>query len=407
MAKLISAVQFSGSIGNELTAYKLGDMVVLRKKRNVKCAKRTAEQQAQSAKMKLVNGLLRGTAWYMKRSFVEVNSQFPFSAATSANMRNAVAGEYPNQYIDFDKVVVGEGSLPNARNARSHIEERGGRRLLVYEWDFDGYDEDDRRGFNDLAMPIFYDKRRGKWDFFAERGIRYDGRCEMELTHGETPDDIVVWLCMRDANGQRTSKSQRLNCGYATDGGGSPSAPDNGGSRFASGRLSDVANSENIYFDDDDALLADDTETERAAHPIAAANSEDCYLCDDDWTEPAAANVLNVPQSSDAEVYETVDQKDTKRNQPPTTKRSASTNGNTNSNANKNICHNKTGSNMYANNNNKQEYDSSAYITGYIYEDLTRKKPDDMPEAEDALPVQRTIAPVQRFGKNSHATASS
>lgn len=54
----------------------------------------------------------------------------PYIAATSYNRSNAIAGTYPDQYIDFQKVLLSKGNMPDTLGITVEMDENG----LVFTW---------------------------------------------------------------------------------------------------------------------------------------------------------------------------------------------------------------------------------------------------------------------------------
>jgi len=205
MAKLTSIVQFTGTLGKELTAYECNGKVVIRKKSTKRRKRSTAPQRTQNNKVKLVNAMLKGSAPIMKFTFAEVNPKYPFAAAGSYNVRNAVVGEVPDQTIDYDLVRVGGGSLPGAENAVFAMSDDS--HSLFFEWDYDECCAE--IGINDIAMPVAYNVERQRWAFCSVGAQRSAGRCCLQLPTAWEVADTVAWLCFRTDDGSRTSNSVR------------------------------------------------------------------------------------------------------------------------------------------------------------------------------------------------------
>lgn len=54
----------------------------------------------------------------------------PYIAASSYNRSNAIAGTYPDQYIDFQKVLLTKGNMPDTLGITVEMDENG----LVFTW---------------------------------------------------------------------------------------------------------------------------------------------------------------------------------------------------------------------------------------------------------------------------------
>ncbi len=104
----------SGKIGNIVFYYRNG----------VPCArsvpkkyhdKKSEAQLKQRQKMKLIHDFLGPFSDLLKLSFKEKNSsRTGYQSAQSYNLKNAIAGEYPNLYINKEIALLSHGTIPMA-----------------------------------------------------------------------------------------------------------------------------------------------------------------------------------------------------------------------------------------------------------------------------------------------------
>ena len=124
--------EFKGKIGNTVT-YELNGQLV---KRTI--GKNTKEpsvmQLAARQMIALINGLLRPVKVLIRIGFeLEVKDTFlsANNKAVSENMLNAIKGSYPDQEIDFTKVVFSKGKMPVNTEIDVSVTETG----LAFAWD--------------------------------------------------------------------------------------------------------------------------------------------------------------------------------------------------------------------------------------------------------------------------------
>ncbi|MBB5439938.1 hypothetical protein HDC92_003634 [Pedobacter sp. AK017] len=85
----------------------------------------TTAQLAQQNKMALFRGFLLGLDDIITRCFQNIEKYTPMNDALSYNMKNAIAGVYPDQSIAFDQLLFSKGELlgswlPNAVSTTSN-----------------------------------------------------------------------------------------------------------------------------------------------------------------------------------------------------------------------------------------------------------------------------------------------
>lgn len=203
MGVLTSLIQFSGSLGNELTAYMLNGKPVVRKKAIHQHQPNTPAQLAQRQRWGLISSTFNGMGNYFKMSFAEMAAEKKnvYACVIQYNIRNAIVGDYPNQTIDFSCVKVGRGSLTPIDSATC---KRVGNEL-IFSWK-----DNSRKGSarkSDVAMPAVYNKETNRWRSSTNRGTRGDGTCKILVPESWTSDKLELWITFRRANGSLSSDS--------------------------------------------------------------------------------------------------------------------------------------------------------------------------------------------------------
>jgi len=144
-----------GKIGN-IVIYQWKNKVCARSKpkKGRKKAVRSIKQQAQSNKMKVLSPFLNPVSDFLQIGFKQIVADQDISAnnaAKSVNMKNAIKGEFPEQEIDWDKILVADGELVKPENVVVRVSED----TFNFEWD------EDKTGIGsptDRAIILLYDK---------------------------------------------------------------------------------------------------------------------------------------------------------------------------------------------------------------------------------------------------------
>jgi hypothetical protein len=124
---------FIGRVGNTVT-YLLNGQIV---KRTIgKSSKEaTIPQLSARQKTKIITGFLNPVKEFINIGFEFearlVQKKSAYNIATSYNWLNAITGEYPDQKIDFSKVLLSRGKMP----ATNNIEVKFADNRITFKWD--------------------------------------------------------------------------------------------------------------------------------------------------------------------------------------------------------------------------------------------------------------------------------
>jgi hypothetical protein len=124
---------FLGVIGNVEGYMSKGEYFV-RSRRCKSLVPRSEKQLASQMKMTLVNQFLRTLFSYVQVGFggsITSERSSGYNMAVSFNMKNAIAGQYPDYYLDYSLVRVSEGPISNEG---VHTDVSVGEDHLVFTW---------------------------------------------------------------------------------------------------------------------------------------------------------------------------------------------------------------------------------------------------------------------------------
>ncbi|MBB6498380.1 DUF6266 family protein [Pedobacter cryoconitis] len=143
-----------GKIGT-VVIYRWKDKVCARSKPATahKKAKRSVLQQAQANKMKLLSPILNATAKFLKIGFKQRALERNITAnnaAKSINLLNAIKGEFPEQEINWEAILVSDGELTKPENVKVTITSK----TFHFTWD---ENKNIIGSQNDRAIILLYD----------------------------------------------------------------------------------------------------------------------------------------------------------------------------------------------------------------------------------------------------------
>jgi hypothetical protein len=202
-----------GKIGN-IVIYQWKNKVCARSKptKARKKGPRTIPQQAQNNKMKILSPFLNPVKEFLQVGFKQIAADRDISAnsaAKSVNLLNAIKGEFPEQEINWDKILVADGELVKPENVAITVSENA----VHFTWD------EDKSGMGspkDRTIILLYHKD------FGRVNANYSGACRGELKDTFFFDPrynktgtYEVFIAFKDVMSDHVSKS--VYCGRFTN----------------------------------------------------------------------------------------------------------------------------------------------------------------------------------------------
>ncbi|KIO77750.1 hypothetical protein TH53_07410 [Pedobacter lusitanus] len=193
---------------------KIGNVVIYTWKNKV-CARslptkprkkrpRTVPQQAQANKMKVLSPFLNAVAPFLRVGFKQIATDRNITAnnaAKSANMLTGIKGEFPDQEINWDTILVADGPRIKPENVKVTVTKNS----FNFTWDKDKTAEGNP---NDRAMILLYSKTYGRLL------INYSGARRDELKDAVYLDPFYikkntyeVFIAFKDVISDEVSKS--------------------------------------------------------------------------------------------------------------------------------------------------------------------------------------------------------
>ena len=173
---------------------------------------RTIPQQAQNGKLKVLTPFLKQVKPFLRTGFkhlAEERNITANNAAKSVNLLHAIKGEFPNQEMNWDAVLVADGALLKPENVKVIVSENA----FNFTWDEDITATGNP---NDRAIILLYNKN------FGRVHANYSGAQRDELKHtfpmkpGYIKNNTYeVFIAFKDIMSDEVSKS--VYCGRFTN----------------------------------------------------------------------------------------------------------------------------------------------------------------------------------------------
>ncbi|MBB5635093.1 hypothetical protein HDF26_002180 [Pedobacter cryoconitis] len=200
---------------------KIGNVVIYQWKNKV-CARstqtrlhkkpRTTAQKSQTGKMKVLSPFLNPVSEFLQVGFRHVTKDQDLSAnnaAKSVNMKNAIKGEFPDQEINWDTILVAEGELIKPENVKVTVAENS----FIFTWD---KDKTNTASPTDRAIILLYSKTHG-WVYANYSGARRDelkDSFRIRQKHFKN-NTYEVFIAFKDVRSDEVSRS--VYCGRFTN----------------------------------------------------------------------------------------------------------------------------------------------------------------------------------------------
>ncbi len=182
----------SGKVGNVIMYTRYGQDFI-RVKPSFPKDKKTPRQLAQRQKMALIHQFLRPAKELIHRTFANDSStRSPYQSAQSYNLKHAIAGEYPNQYIDTEKGLLSKGNIPLPTDINYTAQNKG----ICINWNTDTL-KPYANNYDSLMLAWRF-KESGFIDFLNVGARRHHGTFTWNQITSESLKNYTIWLIFRD-----------------------------------------------------------------------------------------------------------------------------------------------------------------------------------------------------------------
>ncbi len=179
-----------GRLGN-LVVYKMNGLGIIRTKPGHYRDRKSSAQLAQRQRLQVVNGFLKPFSKLLRITFPAATpGRTARTEAYSYIMRNALAGEYPDIYVDKSKALLSRGPLPVPESAMVTAGPDG----LLIEWKNDSEAEGNRSHDTLVVMALSEETGRADYRFTDTRRSAESYVWKPALPEG-TCD---VWIAFRN-----------------------------------------------------------------------------------------------------------------------------------------------------------------------------------------------------------------
>lgn len=188
-----------GRLGN-LVVYRLNGQGIVRTKPAHYSDRKSPAQLAQRQRLQAVNGFLNPFSDLLKLTFpAEKPGRTARAEAQSYTMRNAVAGEYPDIYVDKSRALLSRGPLPTAVSATVTARPDG----LLIEWQNGAAAKGSRASDTIVVMALSGQTGQTAYRFTDTR--RSEGRYVWNPALSDGP--LAVWIAFRNQGQTEMSDS--------------------------------------------------------------------------------------------------------------------------------------------------------------------------------------------------------
>lgn len=192
---------FNGKVGAVIGSHWKGK-AVMRGKSTAKRAKSSELQLEQQAKFTLMVNFLQAITDFLNISFKKAAVQMSgFNKALSGNIQLAVSGTYPDFTVDYPKIQLSKGSLPNfaAPTAASTVAGK-----LAFTWT----DNSNIKGalISDIVYVAAYNEELKHWILNDDAAARNAGSFVLDVS-GYSGKPLQTYIGLISADGKKASAS--------------------------------------------------------------------------------------------------------------------------------------------------------------------------------------------------------
>lgn len=206
MATTISGILggMRGKIG-PVVGCQLGDTFYIRSRPRKRTVEPGEKESANRAAFALVQSWLQPLKPVLQTGFKNYGSKTGgFRAAFAYHRKHAVAGTYPNFYMNLDKVMLSGGLLPGAVNPVVHAQTSG---ELHFNWTYNTLQDANPY---DQVMLVAYQLSSGEAVYTTTGNFRKAGEDRLAIPANWSGKTVAVWLAFIAADRSMQADSQFL-----------------------------------------------------------------------------------------------------------------------------------------------------------------------------------------------------
>lgn len=170
---------------------------------------RTPKQLAQRAKFGLVSSSLAPLKKFIKRG--HIHDKNAYQQQVSHAIKHAVAGEYPDLYIDYSKIRIASGNLSLPRVIRLYPEPMDGTATIT--WHGSSVDSSLKSSGSDKLYVVCHDTDRPHEARLFQPGVRQAEKATIALEPGWSVGATHFWVYFSNRELNDHSASFHLKAG--------------------------------------------------------------------------------------------------------------------------------------------------------------------------------------------------
>jgi hypothetical protein len=193
---------FIGKVGPVVGYISRGKAIMRSRPKVIKSREPSLLQHQQHAKFSLMNRFLKPIIPFLNKTKKTVDIDLTgYNKAFSYNVKNAIAGTYPDLMIDYNMVLLTRGDLPNVKSAQTESMSSG---QIAFHWT-------DNSGtglarFDDKSFVAVYCKDLNDWIYGLDLAERSAGSYLLDVAKfsGQTVQAYIGFL---SSDGKEVSDS--------------------------------------------------------------------------------------------------------------------------------------------------------------------------------------------------------
>nr|WP_320119755.1 DUF6266 family protein [uncultured Marinifilum sp.] len=196
---------FSGKVGNVIGGNWKG-IDYMRVKPASVANPRTEGQVDQRSKFSTVLKFLQPMKDFVKIGFKDYATKMTqFNSAMSYNLKNAIAGDYPDYTIDYENALISRGSLAGVLNGTLASIDHG---FVDFSWVDNS--SDGNASSIDKAMVLVYNQSRNEAIFMTEGSTRETGILKLAVPENYAGQSVDCFISFISEDGANVSNSKYL-----------------------------------------------------------------------------------------------------------------------------------------------------------------------------------------------------
>lgn len=193
---------FIGKVGDTVTYFRNGKIVRRKIGKSTKAS--TVHQLACRQQTPITNDFITPVNDLIKTTFkteAQLQKKSPRDLISSYTRIHAIKGEYPNQEIDFTKVLFSQGKMPATPGTQVSLSGEG----IEFSWDPGLITGQFRK--DDQAVLVAYFPESKTAEFTVNGGPRSKGNARLDLVRNSTPTLVETYIAFLSADHKKVSNS--------------------------------------------------------------------------------------------------------------------------------------------------------------------------------------------------------